>query len=312
MKKRILLIDESLTVQKVVALTLDKGSYQVLYARNRQEVMKTIVDQPVDIILLSEVVPGLSWQSFPKELESWLGRSVTPPPVILISGQEMKEAKHYAAVLKKPFSPVALKKLVEEHVGGMGTVEMLGRESYGEAREDNLQKTFNRAFSDEDELVRQTFGDETQEDSTLESGADDSFLGLESPADKVTPMRKALPTTAAELWQTEGPKEKVMPPRVPGGAKENTEDLWGTQNNSTRATMEELNMMEQRSPVLTAEDSMAYKSVLENEVKSRIQNQDLQEMVERALSEMLPPMVERLVQERLDRLLKEHEESLAS
>jgi DNA-binding response OmpR family regulator len=284
MKKRILLIDESLTVQKVVALTLDKGSYQLLYARNRQEAIKAIVDQPVDIILLSEMVSGLSWQSFPKELESWLGRSVTPPPAVLITGQEMKEAKHYAAILKKPFSPVALKAIVEEHLGGseMG----LGREPQGESREDNLQRTFNRAFSDEEELVRQTFDDESHGDK--------------------------LPTTAAELWQSDGPKEKMLSQRVPGEPKENTEDLWGTQNNSNRATMEELNMMEQRSPVLTSEDSMAYKSVLENEVKSRIQNQDLQQMVERALAEMLPPIVERLVQERLDRLLQEHEESLAS
>ncbi len=42
MRKRVLLIDESLTVQKVVALTLDKSRFSILYAKTRAEAMRLV------------------------------------------------------------------------------------------------------------------------------------------------------------------------------------------------------------------------------------------------------------------------------
>lgn len=292
MKKRILLIDESVTVQKVVSLTLSKGDYQVLYARNRQEVLKMVVDTPMDLILLSENISGLSWQTFPKELESWLGKTTSVPPVALITGQGINEAKHYVGVLKKPFTPQGLQDLVSRVVGDdIDAVLSAGHsESSAVDAEDHLKNSFNRAFADEGDLARQTF-----------AGVNPNFSEQGAP----------LPKTAAQLWQNEVSNERA-PQRVPGEAKERTADLWGTQSLPVQALSEDLTMMQHENPVLTSEDSMAYKSALEHEVKSKLQNQDLYPMVERALVELLPPIVERLVQERLDRLLKEHEESLAS
>ncbi len=307
MKKRILLIDESLTVQKVVALTLDKGMYQVLYARNRQEVINTVVDTAVDMILLSETVAGLPWQSFPKELESWLGKMLSPPPVVLITGQDIKEAKHYISILKKPFTPQALQDLVH---GLVGEVEKTMEKDLTRIlpAEDNLQATFNRAFSDEEELVRQTFL-EGEGGASQES----SISRLKNLSSRSSASEESVPITAAELWEGErsSSKERTVQ-RVPGGPKESTEELWGTHNSPIRSLPEDLNMMEQANPVLTSEESMAYKLALENEVKTKVQNQDLHRMVETALMELMPPIVERLIQERLDKLLKEHEESLAS
>lgn len=289
MKKRILLIDESVTVQKVVSLTLGKGAYQVLYARNRQEVIKTVVDNPVDLILLSENIPGLAWQTFPKELESWLGSPNNVPPVALISGQGIKEAKHYMGVLKKPFTPQSLLELTSSLLGSNndGGDEITNLDTFQQANGDELKETFNRAFADEAALVNQT-------------------LAEQSPIEDMP-----LPRTAAELWQNDVSNERA-PQRVPGSPKERTADLWGTHPSPAKLISEEHNMMQQENPLMTTEDSMAYKSALEHEVKSKLQNQDLYPMVKRALDEILPPMVEKLVQERLDALLKEHEESLAS
>jgi CheY-like chemotaxis protein len=311
MKKRILLIDESLTVQKVVALTLDKGSYQVLYARNRQEVIRTVVDQPVDLILLSENAPGLAWSSFPKELESWLGTTTGIPPVVLISGHEMKEAKHFIAVLKKPFSPQSLQYTVENLLGDpQDTEATLDKERTQMSCEDVLQSTFNRKFSDEQELVRQTFEEEIGENLEPQqvSGAD--ILDWQTPPQPSSSPKKAVSSSTAELWATTPSKSVVS--NIPGSPKESTQDLWGTQEQVGKSTLEEFSMGSQDNALLTSEDSMAYKAFLQSEVKSKIQNQDLEMLVKNALSELMPPIVERLVQERLDQLLKDHEESLAS
>ena len=70
MKKKILLIDESLTVQKVVALTLDKAKYQLSFAKSRPEVMKLVLENPPDLILLSDQMSDMSVGNFPKEMET--------------------------------------------------------------------------------------------------------------------------------------------------------------------------------------------------------------------------------------------------
>jgi len=308
MKKRILLVDESLTVQKVVSLTLDKGMYQVVYARNRQEVVKMVVDMPVDLILLSENVSGLPWQSFPKELESWMGKMGAVPPVVLITGQEIKDAKHYVGVLKKPFTPQSLQELVDSLMEPMNSLNgdlLNSAERQHSLSEDTMQTSFNRAFSDEEELVRQTFSEEEVRTTNRVS-----VVGFK-PKVGGEPFAGSLPRTAAELWEG-NPSNERAPHRAPGELKENTEDLWGTSPLPAQELSEDLNMMEQESSLLTPQDSMAYKSALEHEVKSKLHNQDLYPMVEKALAEILPPIVERLVQERLDQLLKEQEESLAS
>lgn len=311
MKKRILLIDESLTVQKVVALTLDKGSYQVLYARNRQEVIRTVVDQSVDLILLSENAPGLSWASFPKELESWLGTTTGIPPIVLITGHEMKEAKHFVAVLKKPFSPQSLQQTVENLLGGAQDREVtLDNERTQMSSEDSLHTTFNRKFSDEQELVRQTFEGKLGENLVPQGTPEADVLDWQTPASPSSSSKNGVPSSAAELWET--PSSKSVVSSIPGSPKESTQDLWGTYEQQGQVTTEDVSMRLQDNALLTSEDSMAYKAFLQSEVQSKIQNQDLEMLVKKALSELMPPIVERLVQERLDQLLKDHEESLAS
>lgn len=311
MKKRILLIDESLTVQKVVALTLDKGSYRVLYAKNRQEVIKTVVDEPVDLVLLSENVTGINWQTFPKELESWLGPDAQNPPVVLVTGQDLREAKHFAAVLKKPFTPSALLEITEAFLGEPVDNEVTGESDRQLLSEDSLQSAFNRRFADENELVRQTFEEDMPEVEAKGHEVEVAGAGRRVPGQ----TNKLRAISAADLWESESAdfeSEPKQQPKIPGTPKEKTEDLWGTQTEKYQSTAEDNQMVQQEKAVLTSEDSMAYKAFLQNEVKSKIQDHDLEAMVKAALVELMPPIVEKLVQERLDELLKEHEESLAS
>jgi len=156
MKKKILLIDESLTVQKVVTLTLDKAHYVVSFAKSRAEAMKLILEGPPDLIMVSDQVADLSYQAFPKEVEAWLGKDMSCPPMILITGRDIREQRHYGGILRKPFAPQALNAIVSEYLKIPSAKE--------EHEEQRLQKRFDETFSDESKLVRETFKQEVEAD----------------------------------------------------------------------------------------------------------------------------------------------------
>ncbi len=289
MKKRVLLIDESLTVQKVVALTLDKSRYSVAYAKSRNEAMTFVADSPPNLILVSDQVTDVTVPSFPKEVEAWLGRNHRPPPIILITGQDIKEMRHYAGVLKKPFSPQALQSLVTEHTAGAAPeaapVNRPGAQSR-EAEDANLQSRFNEAFNDDAKLTRETF------EAEAEAG-DRTLLNIPAPApepprpDRRPPARE--PHNEDSLWSAAPPPPK--PPAAPAQARRVPE--------APIAPSPE---------IMRADDSMAYKGMLESQVESTLAKENLNEIVQKVLDRIVPPIVERLVQERLDRLLKDQED----
>lgn len=273
MKRRILLIDESLTVQKVVSLTLDKNRYQLSFAKSRAEAIQQISSQKPELILVSDQVSDLSSATFPKEVEAWLGGEHLRPPIVLISGQEGREARHYTGVLKKPFSPQALTSALNQHLGAASSSDFEQEDrtpppvaAEDEADDQRFQKMFNDTFNDEARLVAETLNPEEMPDEVTQVGV---------------PVGRG--KQAQELWGSSpgpgkgkpGPKLAAAPPPSPG--------------------------------VLGPEDSMAYKAVLEREVEEKLEGRDLDAIVDKLLAKMVPPIVERLVQERLDQLLKEQE-----
>jgi len=284
MKISVLLIDESLTVQKVVALTLDRNIYQVHYAKSRSEAMKMILENTPSLILLSDQVNGIQALQFPQEVESWVGAQKVKPPVILITTQDLPTPKNYQAVLKKPFSPQLLQKLVAQYA-------MPPRPTSSETKElpedeGNLQKIFDESFPDEGKLTRETLQEIEIEDErtqlTYVPPVKPAQVEVDNEMRSVKPNIPPPPPTAAELWGVE-PKKKTSP--LPE-KKENRE-----------ATMD-------------ASASMAYKAVLEKQVENQLGQTPLEEMVKQVLDRILPPIVEKIVHERLDDLLKEQEDFL--
>lgn len=270
MKKRILLLDESLTVQKVVALTLDRERFTITNVKTRSEAMKLVLESPPDLILVSDQVAGISASAFPKEVETWAGRDRKVPPLILITNQDAKEQRGYRQVLKKPFAPQALQSIVTEVLSD-SDAEPSYTDS-NDTEDSQMLKVFSETFSDEAQLVDETFKMEVDE-------AEETVLSIpvasKSPA-KSTPRRTG-------------------PPPV-----ENVAELWGRASDSDEKTGEVVQ-------VLGAEDSMAYKAQLEQEVRHQLEGYDLEDVVNRLLERMVPPIVERLAQARLDQLLKETE-----
>ena len=159
MKKHILLLDESVTVQKVVSLTLDHAHFTVVFAKSKKEALEQIQQVVPDLVLVSDQIPG-GTSSIPKELEAWLGRATrsVPPCILISSRKDTSEARHYAGVLIKPFTPPQLKALVSELLKEDTEIELKPATSgSGDPEEQRLQGLFDQTFSDEDTLVSETF-----------------------------------------------------------------------------------------------------------------------------------------------------------
>lgn len=270
MKKNVLLIDESLTVQKVVALTLDRQRYNVQNAKSRSEAMKVILDAPPDLILVSDQVPSINASSFPGEVESWAGKDRQMPPLVLITSQDITEFGRYVGVLKKPFSPQALQAVVAQFAAVDSAAQILADTPETESR---MQKIFHESFNDEADLVRQTFQNEYEsEEKTLLN------IPQQNKNQQSASPRKA-PESAAELWGVADPKSHLQ-----GGAQEEEEA---------------------GIAVMGAEDSMVYKAALESQIERFLRSQDLEAMVMKAVEKMVPPIIEKVARERIDRLLQE-------
>ncbi len=301
MRKRVLLIDESLTVQKVVALTLDKSKFSILYAKTRAEAMRLVIENAPQLILVSDQVTDINVGAFPKEVEVWLNRRAAVPPLILITAQDIKDVRHYAAVLKKPFSPQILQKLVAEKAA-LGEVSDAPKaspppsnsnpEDYEDQR---LQKIFNEAFSDESRLVRETFENEPTSSYSLAPEAPTAPPPQNSKPQWTPPLRPSAP-------QNSEPARAVpVPPAAPNFPVEDA-PLWGRKEMQAGQSAP--------SEIMSTSDSHAYKATLENKVEHKMGEADLQAVVEKVLEKMLPPIVEKLVQARLDALMKDQEQFL--
>jgi len=274
MKKKILLLDSGVTVQKIVSLSIDKTEFHTFFATTKEEGKRIILSEKPDLVLVSDRLNGLEWSSFPKEVETWLGRQGIIPTMVLLASGQLESAKHYQEILNKPFTPQDLQSLLE-------------RVFSAEVK----PNTF--------EPVTQLFEEAEEEMVTA------SQIAIPVPSQTMK-SQSSTRNQLEDLWQA--PQESVeeieeLSPRQ----AESISDLWGTEDSAPSLSRDH-SPAQDPSPVLSTEESVAYKSLLENQVQQKLEANNLNEMVEKVLARLLPPLVERLVQERLDQLLAEQEQ----
>lgn len=289
MNQKILLIDSGITVQKIVALSLDKDKYSGLIASSKEEAKRIILEQSPDLVLVSDRFEGVEWQRFPKEVETWVGAGGVLPKFVLLASRHVSEAKHYHGILNKPFTPQALQEMVSNQ---------LTPSSMPDSKEMNSISA----------KLNQTIIEEVEREEITMTGAP-GFLNdvpvMEPKSEPASSAREKLES----LWDA---------PQVPSAPLEtmsrgeSVSDLWGTgtvlEQPNRPSKKEESSKPTQAAEILDVEESLAYKSLLENQVQQQLETQNLHEIVEKVLAKLLPPMVERLVQTRLDQLLKEQEQ----
>ncbi|MDX1584596.1 MAG: response regulator, partial [Thermoanaerobaculia bacterium] len=127
MPKKILLADDSITIQKVVELTFSDGDYEVVATNNGANAIEEIPKVGPDIILSDIIMPEKNGY----EVCEWVKSSSEHRhiPVILLTGTfepfdpDRAEKAGCDAVVTKPFESQSLIQKVEELIGDRGGEE---------------------------------------------------------------------------------------------------------------------------------------------------------------------------------------------
>ncbi len=123
--KQVLVVDDEDAIREVAALSLQAvGGYDVLTAESGSDCVRQAVEQRPDAILLDVMMPGMDGPTTFATLQSDAGtRDI---PVILLTAK-VQAADHrqfaelgVAAVLSKPFDPMALPGQVATILGWPG------------------------------------------------------------------------------------------------------------------------------------------------------------------------------------------------
>jgi DNA-binding response OmpR family regulator len=122
--ERILVIDDSPTITKVVQLVLTKAGYQVDTAPDGEAGLAQVRSSRPDLILLDFVMPKMNGYQFCRELTA--DAKLRDIPVILMSAKGDQVGERFVKVMgivdyiTKPFSPEAITAVVQHTVGKYG------------------------------------------------------------------------------------------------------------------------------------------------------------------------------------------------
>lgn len=121
MSKKILVIDDSATVRKLVGTVLASAGYTVLEAEDGQLGLAALASEPVDLVLTDQNMPQMDGLSFVTRAREQANCKSTP--ILLLtseSGEELKlkgKAAGATGWLVKPLNPVQLLNVVQKLLG---------------------------------------------------------------------------------------------------------------------------------------------------------------------------------------------------
>src|SRR4051812_8241254 len=119
--ERVLVIDDSPTITKVVQLVLTKSGYEVQTAADGELGLSSVRDRRPDLILLDFVMPRMNGYQFCRELTA--DPKLRDIPVVLMSAKGDQVGERFVKVMgivdyiTKPFSPEAITAVVQHTVG---------------------------------------------------------------------------------------------------------------------------------------------------------------------------------------------------
>lgn len=118
MEKRILSIDDSPSVRKLVEFALKSKGFQVASAEDGQVALELMAEEKFDAIILDINMPRMDGLQFLKKIRSDDAYASIPVIILTTEGQEAdkdRAMKLGASVyIVKPFKPTELLSLVEE------------------------------------------------------------------------------------------------------------------------------------------------------------------------------------------------------
>jgi twitching motility two-component system response regulator PilG len=119
-KKRILIVDDSSTIRKLISMTMERNGYDTMEAGDGSEALDRIrIDGVPDLVILDIVMPGMDGFALCKTLRN--EQLTEKVPIIILSGKDGYFNKMRARMaganlyLTKPFQPEALLQVVQQY-----------------------------------------------------------------------------------------------------------------------------------------------------------------------------------------------------
>ena len=116
-KHRVLIVDDSPTVRRLVTLALSQGGYEVITAENGKEGLETAKRKKPSVILVDFVMPEMNGYEFCKNVRS--DSQICNIPIVLITSKGKDVGKGFeknfgiSYYLQKPFEPETLMKILK-------------------------------------------------------------------------------------------------------------------------------------------------------------------------------------------------------
>jgi CheY-like chemotaxis protein len=117
MSTRVLVVDDSPTIRKVLSAILDEQGYETLTAENGEDALNKLRVAPVDLVLTDFVMPKMNGYQFCREVRG--DPALKGLPIVLMSakgdkirGQFVQQTGAMDAITK-PFDPLALVAVIE-------------------------------------------------------------------------------------------------------------------------------------------------------------------------------------------------------
>lgn len=112
MTRRVLVVDDDPFILQIVATVLDLESYAVLTAENAAAAWSIIVAEPVDLLVLDVMMPGMDGLELTAKVRA--DPTVATLPIVLLTARSSAADRRMAkevgadAYHTKPFSPLDL------------------------------------------------------------------------------------------------------------------------------------------------------------------------------------------------------------
>lgn len=119
--KRVLIVDDSPTIRRIVETTLRRAGYEVLAAETGLAALAAVADHQLDLILLDVMLPSMSGYQVCQLIKR--NQRARDIPVVMLTGKDGVFDKvrgrlaGAAEYMTKPFTPRALLDVVEKHAG---------------------------------------------------------------------------------------------------------------------------------------------------------------------------------------------------
>ncbi len=120
-KKKILLVDDDLHIQRIVSFKLLKRGYDVTCVMNGVQALASVEENIPDLIILDIMMPEMDGYEFNRRLKSNKEYKNIPVFVLTAKGQVVDRNLAYSIgvtdYITKPFSPKKILEKVEEFLG---------------------------------------------------------------------------------------------------------------------------------------------------------------------------------------------------